>query len=117
MAASIIIDVKWTIPSDTSGITSYNVYKVLGAGEEDAKSLLAIVTGSSSTSYLFTSTRCMQYQFEVRATGGTNEPDPLEIYYRNGTTLYTPTIIAPPASLMIASRLGTTLQVRHSGST
>jgi len=104
MAASIIIDVKWTVPSDTTGITGYNIYLVEGAPTETTKTFLAFVAVASSNSYLYTGVRGTQYQFEVRATDGTNESEPLEVFYPDGTTLYTPTTLTPTGNPMMIVR-------------
>jgi hypothetical protein len=94
---SIIIDVKWSVPDVTTGITGYNVYRVEG---ED-KTFLAFVSVDGSNSYLYTGSRGVQYQFEVRSTDGTTESEPLKVFYPDGTTLYTPTTLTPTGNPMM----------------
>jgi hypothetical protein len=101
---AVVISISWTAPTVTTGISGFNVYRVNGAPEESTKTLLAFVAGVSTTTYTYTGVRGTQYQFEVRATDGTTESDPLEIFYPTGTTLYTPTILTPTGNPMMIAR-------------
>lgn len=101
---SVVITVTWTTPDDTTSITGFNIYLVNGAPEEATKTLLAFVSGADTTTYTHTGVRGVQYQFEVRATDGTNESEPLEIFYPNGTSLYTPTDVTPTGNPMMIAR-------------
>jgi hypothetical protein len=58
----------------------------------------------TNTDYTYTGVEGVQYEFEVRTTDGTNESDPLEVFYPNGKTLYTPTFITPTGKPMMISR-------------
>lgn len=100
---AFIIQITWT-PVTGGGLTGYNVYLVTGSPPSQTRTLLAFVAGISSSSYNYTGVEGQQYQFEVRATDGVNEGPPLEIFYPNGTTLYTPTLITPTGQPMLISR-------------
>ena len=78
--ADVIIKLTWTKPSDTTGLTGYNLYRVQGAPIESTKTLVAFINDINTVSYLYTGTRGTQYQFELRATDGTNESEPIEIF-------------------------------------
>lgn len=100
---TVIIQISWTA-SGSAGVTGYNVYLVTGAPENTTKTLLAFVSGPSTTTYNYSGTEGTQYQFEVRATDGTYESPPLEIFYPNGTGLWTPTLITPTGHPMMVPR-------------
>ena len=99
-----IIELIWTPILNDPSITGYNVYLVQGAPENATKTLLAFVVGTSSSTYLYTGVENQQYQFEVRSTDGTNESAPLELFWPNGTSLYTPTTITPDTKPMMLVR-------------
>lgn len=101
--ANRLITLTWT-PVTDAGVTGYNVYLVNGAPENTTKQLLAFVNGVSSGGYNYTGTEGIQYQFEIRATDGTDEGPPLEIFYPDGSSLYTPTVITPTGKPMMISR-------------
>jgi len=100
---ALLLTITWTPLTDTN-ITGYNVYIVHGAPPSTTKTLLAFVTGRTSSSYNYTAIEGVQYQFEVRATDGTNEMLPLEIFYPTGTTAFTPTLITPTGLPMQIAR-------------
>lgn len=94
------LSISWTAPTITTGIQGYNVYLISGAPESTTRTLLAFVSGVSTTSYTYAGVDGTQYQFEVRSTDGTNEGPALEVFYPNGTSLYTPTLITPSGAPM-----------------
>lgn len=94
-----LITINWT-PVTTVGVTGYNIYLVNGAPPSSTKTLLAFVSGIGTSTYNYTATEYVQYQFEVRATNGTNEGPPLEVFYPNGTSLWSPTLITPTGAPM-----------------
>lgn len=99
-----IIELNWTPITDDPTITGYNVYLVEGAPENSTKTLLAFVSGAANNMYLYTGVEGTQYQFEVRSTDGVNVSAPLEIFWPNGTSLYTPTLITPDQKPMMLVR-------------
>ena len=101
---ALLITVTWTAPSVTTGILGYNVYSVRGSPESATKTLLAFVSGVNTTTYTYTGQDGQQYQFEVRATDGTNESPALEIFYPQGQALYTPSTITPTGNPMMLPR-------------
>jgi len=99
-----LISITWTPVTDVQ-VTGYNVYLIKGAPEKTTKTLLVFVNGLTSSYYNYTLTdEEQQYQFEVRATDGTNEGAPLEIFYPEGTSTYTPTTITPTGKPMMIAR-------------
>lgn len=98
-----LIAITWTAVTD-SDVTGYNVYIVHGAPENVTKVLLAFVAGVTSNGYNYTAVEGTQYQFEVRATDGVNEGPPLQIFYPDGTSIYTPTVITPTGNPMMTVR-------------
>jgi len=98
-----VIQINWTAVTDVS-VTGYNVYLVNGAPANTTKTLLAFVVGRSTILYLYTGLEGAQYQFEVRATDGTNESPPVEIFFPNGTNLFTPTLLTPSGQAMQIAR-------------
>lgn len=99
-----LISINWTAVVDVA-VIGYNVYIVDGAAPNDTKTLLAFVNGVSSNHFNYTVTEGQQYQFEVRSTDNAGkESAPLELFYPNGTTLYTPTLITPSGNPMMIPR-------------
>jgi hypothetical protein len=98
-----LITISWTSVTDVSCI-GYNISLVQGSPPNSTKTLLAFVNGVTSDSYNYTAVEGTQYQFEVRATDGTNESAPLEIFYPDGTSTYTPTLITPTGKPMMIVR-------------
>jgi hypothetical protein len=98
-----LITISWTEPTNSTG-TGYNIYLVNGAPANSTKTLIAFNNGLTNTDYTYTGVEGVQYEFEVRTTDGTNESDPLEVFYPNGKTLYTPTFITPTGKPMMISR-------------
>lgn len=86
------------------GVTGYNIYLVSGANQQQSITLLAFVSGITTTSYTYNGVEGEQYQFEVRATTGIVESLPLEIFYPNGSSLFTPVCLTPTGQPMMTSR-------------
>jgi hypothetical protein len=103
MTQQRLITISWGRPASSTG-TGYNIYLVAGAPANSTKTLLSFNNGLTNTTYTYTGVEGPQYEFEVRTTDGTNESDPLEIFYPNGKTLYTPTSITPTGAPMMIAR-------------
>jgi hypothetical protein len=102
--STLVVQISWSQPAITAGITGYNIYLVSGAPESATKTLLAFNSGVGNTTYNYSGEDGVQYQFEVRATDGTNESPAIEIFYPTGTTLYTPTALTPTGNPMMTAR-------------
>jgi hypothetical protein len=75
-----------------------------GVNQQQVKTLLAYVSGITTTSYTYNGVDGQQYQFEVRATTGLVESLPLEIFAPDGSSTYTPTCITPTGQPMMTAR-------------
>lgn len=95
----VVFSINWTPVSDPS-VTGYNIYTVHGAPPTQTKVFLAFVSNASSSSYLYQGVEGTQYEFEVRSTDGVNESPPMEVFYPDGTSIYTPTNITPTGKPM-----------------
>lgn len=98
-----LIELQWTPVTDTN-VVGYNVYKVDGAPPNSTKTLLAYIVGVTSKVYDWTGVEGVQYQFEIRATDGVNEGPPLEVFYPDGSTIYTPSVVTPTGQPMMIAR-------------
>ncbi len=96
--------IQWTPTTDPSMI-GYNLYLVSGAPPSATKTLLVFLDDPTTCEYSYlVPDENAQYEFEVRATDGTNESAPLEVFYPQGTGLYTPTLITPTGKPMMIPR-------------
>src|SRR5438046_1202964 len=100
MANVRIIVINWTPVTQDPSVIGYNVYLVGGAPSETTRQLVAFVAGINTSSYTYTGIEGVQYEFEIRSTDGIVESPKLEVFYPNGTSLYTPTVITPTGKPM-----------------
>jgi len=100
-APSVAFNVSW-IKSTNGAMNAYKIYLINGSAPLTTRTLVTTINNINTTSYLYTGTVGVQYQFQIVPTDGTNE-DPVQTFvYPTGQTqaAYTPTLITPTGAPM-----------------
>jgi len=93
--------ITW-LKSTNGAMNAYKIYLINGAAPLTTSTLVTTINNINTTSYLYTGTVGVQYQFQIVPTDGTNE-DPVQTFvYPTGQTqaAYTPTLITPTGNPM-----------------